>query len=527
MAQTMEKSKDIKLSVGSIIKKMDKKTLCFDHPLQRESDRHTNVQVGNLISDVLQGNPIPELVFAEQIVNGIPIIWNLDGKQRCTNLYMYYKGVAKHDKISRSVRRYMITYHTPILDENGDIAVDDEGFPLYEKKEFDIRGKKFCQLPEELQERFLDYSFKIVQYINCTSEDIAYHILRYNEGKPANREEKGIIRLGERFARLVKSIATLPFFEDNYSPKEINSGVVNRIITESLMLSNFFNEYAGNYDKTCDYIKDNANADHFANYEEMINRLDACLDEDNLELFNRKNSFLLITLFSKFINSNFEDGKFNNFLTAFREGLHTKQINGKSFDDLMEDKSTKDKNIVVARVEHLTALMCEFLEISLEDLTQSSGVTDEEFEDFAQEFVSDEVAYQSLMMTSDCPYCNFETETMLQMDDWIKKHGDNELLDICKYYKAIVSDCGVDDNDKNLPLYMYAVKYIDCEQIDIDIDDWLTSFKDNAFVEIDSNENNIQTSNSTIMMKQSEIIQSINKYINKGDVNYVVEEETN
>ena len=233
MAQTMEKSKDIKLSVGSIIKKMDKKTICFDHPLQRESERWGGVMVGNLISDVLQGNPIPELVFAEQVVNGIPIIWDLDGKQRCTNLYMYYKGVKKHDKISKAIRRYMITYHTPILDENGEISVDEEGFPLYEKKEFDIRGKKFCQLPEELQERFLDYSFKIVQYINCSSEDIAYHILRYNEGKPANREEKGIIRLGERYARLVKNIAALPFFEDNYTVSDINSGSINRVITES------------------------------------------------------------------------------------------------------------------------------------------------------------------------------------------------------------------------------------------------------------------------------------------------------
>lgn len=525
MAQTMEKSKDIKLSVGSIIKKMDKKTICFDHPLQRESERWNGVMVGNLISDVLQGNPIPELVFAEQVVNGIPIIWDLDGKQRCTNLYMYYKGVQKHDKISRAIRRYMITYHTPILDENGEISIDDEGFPLYEKREFDIRGKKFCQLPEELQERFLDYAFKIVQYINCSSEDIAYHILRYNEGKPANKEEKGIIRLGERYARLVKSIATLPFFEDNYTVSDINSGSINRVITESLMLGKFFDKYNGNYDKTCDYIRDNAVADDFTVYEEMINRLEACVDEDNIALFvkkNKKNAFLFITLFSRFIDSNIEDCYFNDFLTTFREELHEKQIEGKSFDELMEDKSTKDKNIVIARVEHLSKLMCEYFQISIQDLESAQGITDEEFEDLAQEFVSDEVAYQSLMLISDCPFCNFDTETLLKMDDWLKKHGDNKLIEDCKYYKSIVIDNGIDENEINLPLYMYAIKYIDANEIKIDVDDWFTSFKESAFVEIDSDDANDFNSNSTIILKQNEIIQSIKNFINKGVDNNVI-----
>lgn len=516
MAQTMEKSKDVKLSVGSIIKKMDKKTICFDHPLQRESERWNGVMVGNLISDVLQGNPIPELVFAEQIVNGIPIIWDLDGKQRCTNLYMYYKGVQKHDKISRAIRRYMITYHTPVLDENGEISTDNEGFPLYEKREFDIRGKKFCQLPEELQERFLDYSFKIVQYINCSSEDIAYHILRYNEGKPANKEEKGIIRLGERYARLVKSIASLPFFEDNYTVSDINSGSINRVIIESLMLGKFFDNYSSNYDKTCDYIRDNAYPDDFGEYENMINRLENCIDEENISLFvkkNKKNAFLLITLFSRFINSGIEDGKFNEFLTAFRGALHSSQIDGKSFDDLMEDKSTKDKNIVVARIEHLTNLMCDYLALTFEDLQPNDGITDGEFEEFAQEFISDEVTYQTLMLSSECPYCSFDNDTLLKMEDWLKKWGNKTLFEDCLYYKSIVIDCGISEDDKNLPLYIYAIKYIDSNEIEIDIDSWITQFSEHAFKDID--ENNEFESNSTIMLKQSEILQDINNFMKK------------
>ncbi|MCQ4991631.1 hypothetical protein NE599_22050, partial [[Clostridium] symbiosum] len=71
---------------------------------------------------------------------------------------------------------------------------------MNEKQEFDIRGKKYSELPEELQDRFKEYNFEIVQYLNCSSEDIAYHIARYNEGKLMTVSQKGLTRLGEKFA---------------------------------------------------------------------------------------------------------------------------------------------------------------------------------------------------------------------------------------------------------------------------------------------------------------------------------------
>ncbi|WP_222864735.1 DUF262 domain-containing protein, partial [Serratia marcescens] len=125
---------------------------------------------GNLISDILQGNPIPPLVFAEQIINKLAITWDLDGKQRCTNAHSFVKG---NYKISKNIRRWNIIYQAQIID-NGNPVLDDNGFPMSERREFDIRGKRFVELPEELQDKFNEYNFDIVQYLNCSSEDIAY-----------------------------------------------------------------------------------------------------------------------------------------------------------------------------------------------------------------------------------------------------------------------------------------------------------------------------------------------------------------
>ena len=181
----------------------------------------------------------------------------------------------------------------------------------------------------------------------------------------------------------------------------------------------------------------------------------------------------------------------------------------------MDDKSTKDKNIVIARIEHLTKLMCEYFGINEESLVSKDGISDDEFEDLAQNFVSDEVAYQSLMLVSDCPYCSFDVETLIKMDDWLKKSGNKQILEDCKYYKAIVTDCGISDEDENLPLYIYAVKYIDKNKINIDIDEWLTEYKEVAFANVGKDEMEEFETNKTIVLKQREIVESISEFIER------------
>lgn len=358
ITQTMEKSKPDRLSIASIIKKMDKHTIRFDHPLQRESEQWSPSMKGNLISDILQGNPIPVLVFAEQIVNGIAIIWDLDGKQRCTNAYSFTKDGYK---ITKNIRRYLIEYQAPVVDKNGNPVYDEKHFPVYEKKEFDIRGKRFSELPEELQDRFNDYNFEIVQYLNCSSEDIAYHIARYNEGKPMTAPQKGITRLGEEYAGMVKSISSMSFFKDmgGYKVSEFKNGTINRVVVESVMAANFLKDWKKRQEDMCEYIKNNASPADFDFFEDMVSRLEKVVTEEVSDMFNSRDSFLWFGLFARFIKSGkskADDKQFIAFMDEFARSLHSKKIKGVSFDDL-NGKATKDKNVVIGKMKHLERLM--------------------------------------------------------------------------------------------------------------------------------------------------------------------------
>lgn len=357
--QTMENCKTDRISIASIVKKIDRHTIRFDHPLQRESDQWSPSMKGNLVSDILQGNKLHPLIFAEQIINGVPIIWDLDGKQRCTNAYSYSKNGYK---VSKNIRRWLIKYQTTEKDENGNDILDENGFPIAVNAEFDIRGKKFSDLPEELRDRFLDYSFNYDQYLNCSEEDIGYHIERYNDGKTMTSPQKGIMKLGTEYAELVKSISNMPFFKDmgGYKVSEFKNGAINRVVVESIMTSNYLDKW-NKFDDMCKYIKENSDVSIFDDFEDMVERLEKVVTDDVSDMFNSKDSFLWFGMFARFVKAESDDQRFIEFMTEFVQSLHSKSINGVSFDDILESSNTKDKGIVTKKMNHLMCLMDEYL----------------------------------------------------------------------------------------------------------------------------------------------------------------------
>lgn len=122
------------------------------------------------------------------------IIWAIDGKQRCSNVESFRRNGFR---ISKNVERYLIKYQTAAETEDGKILLDENGLPRYEVKECDIRGKCYSDLPEKLQRSFNEYNFEVTQYLNCSNEDIEYHIRRYNASKPMSVAQKGNYPSGE------------------------------------------------------------------------------------------------------------------------------------------------------------------------------------------------------------------------------------------------------------------------------------------------------------------------------------------
>lgn len=510
---TSERTKSTSYSIESLSKQLRQHRLRDNHPLQRTSGQWNLLTKSELISDILQGNSLLQIVISEEIKAGITMHWLIDGKQRSTNLKDYLEdGFA----VSKNVQRYMIEYQTDKTDEDGNVILNEDGFPIPESKTFDIRGKKFSQLPEELQDKFKDYQVPVMLNLNCTKKDIAYDIARFNRCRPMNVSQSGWLGLEESYAEYVDKILKMDFFKvdcdkSSYSNTNIKNGSLRRVIIEAIMTSKYLSHFDKDFGKMCIYLTENANESVFIDFYLTLEKLSNVLKGDTSDIFNNKNSFLWFALFDKFIEYGVEDNKFNDFIQEFKETLHSKEIDGITYDCLNGQKGTKDRSSVTKRFNHLLTLMKEYLHI--EDSVEESELDVIEDDLFDTEVVEEsddkkpiiaEVTEYSAIGNKEIEHVSGEVvdnDTLefvkMCVDDGVT---DADILDYEEDLDVVTLD--VDNNSKLLDgvnhksliaLIAYAYK------IDEDIDEWFKDyFKRTNTYEIDQKRNYLHMRNDFI-----------------------------
>ena len=510
---TSERTKSTSYSIESLSKQLRQHRLRDNHPLQRTSGQWNLLTKSELISDILQGNSLLQIVISEEIKAGITMHWLIDGKQRSTNLKDYLEdGFA----VSKNVQRYMIEYQTDKTDEDGNVILNEDGFPIPESKTFDIRGRKFSQLPEELQDKFKDYQVPVMLNLNCTKKDIAYDIARFNRCRPMNVSQSGWLGLEESYAEYVDKILKMDFFKvdcdkSSYSNTNIKNGSLRRVIIEAIMTSKYLSHFDKDFGKMCIYLTENANESVFIDFYLTLEKLSNVLRGDTSDIFNNKNSFLWFALFDKFIEYGVEDDKFNDFIQEFKETLHSKEIDGITYDCLNGQKGTKDRSSVTKRFNHLLTLMREYLHIkdSVEG-SESDVIEDDLFDTEVVEESDDkkpiiaEVTEYSAIGNKEIERVSGEVvdkDTLefvkMCVDDGVT---DADILDYEEDLDVVTLD--VDNNSKLLDgvnhksliaLIAYAYK------IDEDIDDWFKDyFKRTNTYEIDQKRNYLHMRNDFI-----------------------------
>lgn len=510
---TSERTKSTSYSIESLSKQLRQHRLRDNHPLQRTSGQWNLLTKSELISDILQGNSLLQIVISEEIKAGITMHWLIDGKQRSTNLKDYLEdGFA----VSKNVQRYMIEYQTDKTDEDGNVILNEDGFPIPESKTFDIRGKKFSQLPEELQDKFKDYQVPVMLNLNCTKKDIAYDIARFNRCRPMNVSQSGWLGLEESYAEYVDKILKMDFFKvdcdkSSYSNTNIKNGSLRRVIIEAIMTSKYLSHFDKDFGKMCIYLTENANESVFIDFYLTLEKLFNVLKGDTSDIFNNKNSFLWFALFDKFIEYGVEDDKFNDFIQEFKETLHSKEIDGVTYDCLNGQKGTKDRSSVTKRFNHLLTLMREYLHIEDSVEGSKSDVIEDDLFDTEVVEESDDKKPIIAEVTEYSAIGNKEIERVsgevvdkdtlefvkMCVDDGVT---DADILDYKEDLDVVTLD--VDNNSKLLDgvnhksliaLIAYAYK------MDEDIDDWFKDyFKRTNTYEIDQKRNYLNMRNDFI-----------------------------
>ena len=210
------------MMLGTLLNKFARGQINKNHPLQRKANQWNEEAQSGLAASVIKGEDIDSIKICEQILSSLEfILWLIDGLQRLTVLESFRNNAFA---IKTNLEMPIMYYQG--VDENGKVSVI----------EYDLRGKRYKDLPDELKEKFDSYPVDIVKHLDCTDEEIAYHIARYNRQTSMNVNQKNIL-VAWKIAPEIKKLVSNRFFADcgNYNPKEDTKEVFNRIVCESIM----------------------------------------------------------------------------------------------------------------------------------------------------------------------------------------------------------------------------------------------------------------------------------------------------
>lgn len=344
-------------SLDQYLKSMKAEVIRTDQDCQRLSGQWNSNMINELIATVLTDNYIPPIILGEETDNGITRQYIIDGLQRSTNLSLFRYG---NTRITKNLDEYMVTYQRKILDGNGNPKRDAKGELLWESVQYDVRGKSYSQLPEELRDRFDGYQIETVIHQECGETELSKLVRKYNNHVAMNMAQKAFTYL-DTFAREIREIAGNRFFLDVYNCRrnDRKNGTLERVIGEMVLLCNYPDMYRKDAKANFRALNENASLSDFDNLNELLARLAATVEKvkEVRALFNSKHAHILVTTFKLFSELGYEDAEFGKFLEWFVNGGNGTTINGATWETWDENKATRDSATVHGKIDYLSELM--------------------------------------------------------------------------------------------------------------------------------------------------------------------------
>lgn len=371
------------LALKSYLDKVKEEDISDSQDVQRKFCWDNNA-INELIVTVLTDDYIPPIILGEEeLGEGVVQQYIVDGMQRSSSLILFRYG---NYKITTAIENSVIEYQEKKV-ENGKVCKDSDGNVIWESKEFDIKKKTYDDLPKALQKKFDDYQIEIAIHQDCTMEMISKLVRRYNNHKSMNATQKAFTYI-DNYARKIRNIVELRFFKDcgNYPEIEKPKGTYERMVMESVMLMFHLNNWKKAPKDIGKYLNKHSSNQEFDALKNTLNRLERIIENRFQDIFNVKDSFIWFTHYYRFTKLGVDDNRFADFLIEFQTNLHNRtfaEYDNNSFDTIDEGKGTKDKKVIIQKLDMLEKLMTEFLHIDMknreEDLREDIELSSEQF----------------------------------------------------------------------------------------------------------------------------------------------------
>jgi len=191
-----------------------KGNISFSHKLQRPIGQWNPRMKSLLIHSLLSGFPVNPIY----IVDEDGTLYTLDGSQRTSTCISYINN------------EFALSKDTPDIT----ITSKENGEPV--SKEYEIAGKKFKKLDDEVQSTLLACSLEFCTLSDYTDSEVKEMFRRQNAGKPLNGKLLRIVNESDEFSDAVYSLATHPFMDKLMTKTQRKNGTDRDLIIQTFML---------------------------------------------------------------------------------------------------------------------------------------------------------------------------------------------------------------------------------------------------------------------------------------------------
>ena len=382
-----------------------------DHPLQRYAKQWKPWQTGNFIRRILEEKPVPPILVAEQDDSehkGCVISWLIDGKQRISTLERY---VNNEFPVATSTRNPFITYqgYKPDTkmsrgkevikrDKKGNVIYlyDEDGKKIFGEQVVDIRGKKFCQLPDELQKRILSTYITADVLYECTDDDIQNEIRDRNSGSQMNVAQIGVNALGVNWASSVRNLSNHSFIKNccKFSENDDNSSKTMRAVGEALMAVNFIEDWNKKNEAMCTFLSQNLTEGCVDGMASMFDILEDIIpaEDDIIKHLSFKEFFVVMANFAYFLSIEkegmvYDSACYTDFIRNWvREAMFEvySEADEDDFEDeealtyeLLASKQAREPHVVQERVRVMNEFLDKYLEENCSHMLVEGDIVDD------------------------------------------------------------------------------------------------------------------------------------------------------
>ena len=336
-----------------------------DYISQRQPFMWSEEQINKFYTRILNNQPIPEIIVCEQIVSGQKISFLIDGLQRLSYAQLFKNNIRPVK--AKGAEFTHIKYKKRVVDENGNIKGVEELF--------DIVGKKYEDLPEFLQKRFDNFNISVTRFFNCTAEMIDYHIRNYNSHTAMNKVQYSATNASNVIVGNIKELSQKhSFFKDivKINNKNVKDGSWDEVVGRAIMTTYFLDDWKREVKDVFMFLDENSTTEQFETLKKHLDRLVEMIGDNSLkELFTTGNTHIWLAVYDKFTKLGVDDNKFVDFMRNFVKEIHKKDEDATDFvKNTYKSRQSRDKSVIVGKIDGLYGLLCEFLHINKEDVEE-------------------------------------------------------------------------------------------------------------------------------------------------------------